>query len=91
MNVTFIRNETRKTGKEKGEKNYLDLSGIMYFFGTLIRVLGALQADLSLELAGEEKCIVSNHCSFAASRFAAINSHKRTSSQATAYPDDMIN
>ena len=47
--LSFILNETRKTGKEKRRKNYLDLAGIMYLFGTLIGVLGTLQADLSLE------------------------------------------
>lgn len=70
----------------------------MYFFGTLIGVLGALQADLSLETRignsrGEEKCIVFE-LGFAGSRFAAKffpNSHKRACSQATAYPGDMIN
>ena len=82
--LSFIRNETRKTGKEKGEKITLIYRVFFWDLNWGIRCGASrlVSRDLDRELAGEEKCIVSN-CGFAGSRFAAKfspNSQKRACS-----------
>ena len=86
-----------KLAKKKGEKINLIywVSCIFWDLNWGVRCVASrlVTRDLDRELAGEEKCIVSN-CGFAGSRFSAKfspNSQKRACSQPTANPGDVIN